>query len=170
MEGDVQVVAGEGQVRVGRIRLFGRDETERLPEFAGRVEVGRRHAVLGEIAAQRAVFRAARYRRISARFQHDDALAGRVAKADLVEDVFAGVAHVERRCRALRARSACCRDAGVHERERRRRETSLMQAEEQAAVGEHSVRMCPRVVRLRLREAEALVELHRLADIGGLRG
>jgi len=53
MKGDVEMIAREGQVDVGHIRLIRRDEAERLPERLGRLEVCDGHAELVEVTTQR---------------------------------------------------------------------------------------------------------------------
>ena len=59
------------------------------------------------------------------------------------------------------------RNVRVHESERGRVKCSLVQPEEHAAVRQHAVGMRPGLGRVRLREAEALVEFDRRADVRG---
>ena len=55
VERQVQVIARERQVRIGRVGLARGDEAERLPERLGGGEVADRQADLGEVTAQRGV-------------------------------------------------------------------------------------------------------------------
>src|SRR5690606_21013529 len=59
------------------------------------------------------------------------------------------------------------RDAGAHVGDGGRGELELVQADEDAAVGEHAVRVLPGVGGTALAEPETFVESHRVRDVGG---
>ncbi len=91
----------------------------------------------------------------------------RVAEGDLVEDLAPGAAERELDA-AAREILQVLGNPGPHESQRGGVEVPLVQAEEQPAVGQHAVGMGPGVGGRRLDEAQALVELHGIADIRGL--
>jgi len=98
---------------------------------------------------------------------HANRLPGRIQEAELVEgvvtDAFPG------QLNAVFFHHVSVRGhPGVHPGERRRREFELVQAEEQLAIGQHTIRMLPRVGGDALAEAEPLVEGDRLGDVAGL--
>ena len=89
MHGEIEVIAGHRHAHVGRVGFVERDEPERLPEFAHRLELRRRQAVLGEVAAQRTLAAVAVAGEMCGRFLHAHRLAGRIEKAELVERIVA---------------------------------------------------------------------------------
>src|ERR1700728_661534 len=95
MEGEVEVIAGEREMRVRRVALAHRDEPERLPEGLSGGKVGRRQAHLGEIPAQRDFGVGPRDRRVGARLEYRHRVAEGIGKTDLVEDLFARAADGE---------------------------------------------------------------------------
>src|ERR1700722_1950488 len=157
MESDVEVVAGERQVHIRRVRLIRRHEAERLPELPGRREIRGRQAELVEVTTQRHFRRTQGDRRIGARFQHRDRLPEWIAKSDLIENVGLDVTHAECDTPGLEVGNEPGH-AGLYEGYGGRGETPLMQPEENPSVGENAVRMRPGVRRGGLAEPELLVE------------
>ena len=86
---EIDEIAGHGHARVGCLAFVERDEAERLPELAHRLEIAAGHAVLGEVTAQRSVARFAVAGEMRRRFLHAHRLAGRIEKSEFVERVVA---------------------------------------------------------------------------------
>src|SRR6187551_3315282 len=87
--GKVEVIAGHRHAHVRHIRFGHRDETKLFPELAHRLEIGRGHAELREVAAQRALAAIALTREMRRRFLHAHRLAGRIEESEFVERILA---------------------------------------------------------------------------------
>ena len=93
-------------------------------------------------------------------------LPGRITEADLVERILAGLREreLDSEVRVLMRKRG---NTGAHRGDRGRGEAVLVQADEEAPVGEDAVGMRPGVAGAALRESQRLVELHGRADVAG---
>src|SRR4029077_668005 len=91
-------------------------------------------------------------------------LATRIAEANLVEDLLPGATDAELDP-GVGQRGNAAGDAAADEGQHGGGASSLVQADEEASVGEHAIRMAVGVGGCCLAEAESLVEFHRRADV-----
>ena len=165
MERQVEVIAGECQVRVGRLRLLRRDESERLPKGLSDWEIRRRQAQFGKVSTQRDRGRVTGYRRVGTRLEYGNLLTERIAEPDLVENLLPGLAAGQMDAGGSEGGDGAS-DPRSYESQDGRYANALMQPYEQAPVGEHTIGMGEGVGGRRLAESKALVELDGAAHLG----